>query len=90
MSTPSTTTQKRKLRDVYLYAKPELNEEKTDLVDLYFKEIKDNKIYTPDQEKQIAKKVKEGDLKAKEEFISSNLKLVVSVAKKYLYSCLSF
>ena len=90
MSTTSTSTTKRKLWDVYLYSKPQLNEEKTDLVDLYFDEIKDMKVYTPQEEKKIAKKVKQWDEKAKEEFISSNLKLVVSVAKKYLYSCLSF
>ena len=84
MFTPSTTTQKRKLWDVYLYAKPELHDEKTDPIDLYFKEIKNIKVYTPEQEKQIAQKVKQWDEKAKEEFISSNLKLVVSVAKKYV------
>ncbi|MBR6907336.1 hypothetical protein IKN40_02255 [bacterium] len=52
--------------------------------------MKHNKVLSPKEEKALALKVKQGDEQAKEEFISSNLKLVVSVAKKYLFSCLSF
>ena len=91
MTTPSTTSHHtRKLWKVYLYSKPEQENEKTNLVDLYFKDIKHNKVLSPKEEKALALKVKQWDEQAKEEFISSNLKLVVSVAKKYLFSCLSF
>ena len=89
MQTPS-ITHTRKLWKVYLYAKPEQLSEKNNLVDLYFKDIKHHKVLSPKEEKEIAMKVKEWDEQAKEEFINSNLKLVVSVAKKYLFSCLSY
>ena len=91
MPTPSTTSHHtRKLWKVYLYSKPEQENEKTNLVDLYFNDIKHQKVLSPKEEKALAIKVKQWDEQAKEEFISSNLKLVVSVAKKYLFSCLSF
>ena len=90
MPTSSTTSHHtRKLWKVYLYSKPEQEKEKTNLVDLYFKDIKHQKVLSPKEEKALAIKVKQWDEQAKEEFISSNLKLVVSVAKKYLFSCLS-
>ena len=82
MTTPSTTAQHtKKLWKVYLYARPEQENEKTNLVDLYFKDIKHQKVLSPKEEKALAIKVKQWDEQAKEEFISSNLKLVVSVAK---------
>ena len=90
MPTSSTTSHHtRKLWKVYLYSKPEQENGKTNLVDLYFKDIKHQKVLSPKEEKALAIKVKQWDEQAKEEFISSNLKLVVSVAKKYLFSCLS-
>lgn len=43
-----------------------------------------------EEEREYLKKIKEGDRKAKEDFINSNLRLVVSIAKKYRNKGLSF
>lgn len=49
----------------------------------YLKDIAKIKMLTPEQEKEIAKKAKEGDSQAREKLINSNLRFVVSVAKQY-------
>ncbi len=55
-----------------------------DPVKMYLKEIGQIPLLKPDEEKEIAKRITEGDLEAKEILISSNLRLVVSIAKKYV------
>ncbi|QQR66190.1 MAG: sigma-70 family RNA polymerase sigma factor [Candidatus Brocadia sp.] len=45
---------------------------------------------SPEEEKEITRKVAEGDEKAREELIRSNLRLVISIAKEYIHRGLSF
>jgi len=52
-------------------------------LDKYLREIGRIKLLTPEEEVQIAQKVKRGDSKALETLIISNLRFVVSVAKQY-------
>jgi RNA polymerase primary sigma factor len=55
-----------------------------DSVEMYLKEIGKVPPPTAEQEKELAKKIEEGDLEAKKKLIRSNLRLVVSIAKKYI------
>ena len=50
----------------------------------YFKEINKFKLLSREEEKELAYRLKEGDLKARELLIGSNLRLVVSIAKNYV------
>lgn len=52
----------------------------------YIKEISGYKNLTPEEEQELAKKSKEGDNGAKQELIKSNLKLVVTIARKVIHS----
>jgi len=56
----------------------------TDHVRMYLKEIGKTPLLTAEQEVELAKRVEAGDQKAKEQLIKANLRLVVSVAKKYM------
>ena len=56
---------------------------KSNSISLYLKEIDKFPLLTPEEEKELAKKSFEGDKKAREKLILSNLRFVVSVAKKY-------
>ena len=54
-----------------------------DPVRMYLKEIGQVKLLSADEEIELAKKVAEGDQKAKNKLTEANLRLVVSIAKKY-------
>ena len=54
-----------------------------DPVKMYFKEISKVRLLTASEEIQLAKKIKKGDMSAKSRLIEANLRLVVSIAKKY-------
>ncbi|MGA2968123.1 MAG: sigma-70 family RNA polymerase sigma factor, partial [Candidatus Levyibacteriota bacterium] len=56
----------------------------SDPVRMYLKEIGRIPLLKFDQEIELAKKVEKGDKKAKQTLINSNLRLVVSIAKKYV------
>ena len=60
-----------------------------DPVKMYLKEIGKVQLLG-DRELELAKRTKEGDLDAKNELISANLRLVVSIAKHFLGRGLSF
>ncbi len=49
----------------------------------YFDEIRTEKTLTPDEEIELARKVKAGDTQALDRLLKANLRFVVSVAKKY-------
>jgi len=61
-----------------------------DSVKVYLKEIGQIALLSAQQEYEVAKKVAEGDKEAKDLLISSNLRLVVAMAKEYLNRGLSF
>ncbi len=50
---------------------------------LFLDEIRKYPILTAEEERELAQKIAQGDLSAKEKFINSNLRFVVSIAKKF-------
>jgi RNA polymerase primary sigma factor len=55
----------------------------TDALQLFLNEIRRYPLLTAEQEVELSKRIEQGDLAAKERMINSNLRLVVSIAKKY-------
>jgi RNA polymerase primary sigma factor len=55
----------------------------TDTLQLFLNEIGRHRLLTPAEEIDLAKKIERGDLAAKDRMINANLRLVVSIAKKY-------
>ena len=55
----------------------------TDALQLFLNEIRRYPLLTAEEEVELAKRIERGDLEAKERMINSNLRLVVSIAKKY-------
>jgi RNA polymerase primary sigma factor len=60
-----------------------------DSLDLLLAASRRYPLLTPDEEIELAKRIERGDLAAKERMINSNLRLVVSQARRYLGSGLS-
>ena len=52
-------------------------------IKLYLREIGQVKLLTPDEEIELAAKIKKGDKKAREDMIKANLRLVVKIAHDY-------
>ena len=59
-------------------------------LDIYLKDIGEIPRLSQEEEVELAKKVKKGDAKAKAQLIRANLRLVVSIARKYVNLGLSF
>jgi RNA polymerase primary sigma factor len=55
----------------------------TDALQLFLNEAGRHELLTPDEEIELAKRIERGDLEAKERMINANLRLVVSIARKY-------
>src|SRR5882757_1426639 len=55
----------------------------TDALGLFLNEIRRHPLLTAGEEVELAKRIEQGDVAAKERMINSNLALVVSIAKKY-------
>ena len=54
-----------------------------EILTAYIKQIQSYPLLSAEQEKNLAKKIQNGDYKAKLQLINSNLRLVITVAKKY-------
>ncbi|MCC2231098.1 RNA polymerase sigma factor RpoD [Hominifimenecus microfluidus] len=61
-----------------------------DPVRMYLKEIGTVPLLTAEEETELAKRKAEGDVEAKERLIEANLRLVVSIAKRYTGRGMSF
>src|SRR5665648_579048 len=55
-----------------------------DPVKMYLKEIGQIKLLNGKQEVELAKRIQKGDHEAKKRLVESNLRLVVSIAKRYV------
>jgi len=62
----------------------------SDPVRMYLREIGRHKLLTKAEEVEIAQAIEKGNEKSKQKLIQSNLRLVVSIAKKYIGRGLSF
>lgn len=62
----------------------EESDESADLVQIYLKEIGRVALLKGDEEVKLAKLIEKGDLAAKQKLTEANLRLVVSIAKKYV------
>ncbi len=56
----------------------------SDLVQMYLREIGRVNLLTTEEEVNLAKRIEKGDLPAKQRLTEANLRLVVSIAKKYV------
>jgi RNA polymerase primary sigma factor len=65
------------------YAIDELSAMTGDALQLFLRDIRRHPLLTAADEVELAKRIERGDLEAKERMVNSNLRLVVSVAKKY-------
>ncbi len=61
-----------------------------DPIKMYLKEIGKIPLLTPAKERELAQRAQKGDKKAREQLINANLRLVVSIAKRYVGRGLSF
>ena len=55
-----------------------------DSVRLYLREIGKIPLLTPEEEADLAQRIVKGDKKAKDKMVEANMRLVVSIAKKYV------
>ena len=58
-------------------------EQTPDALDLFLDDIRRYSLLTKDEEVELSRQIEQGDLEAKERMINSNLRLVVSIAKKH-------
>jgi RNA polymerase primary sigma factor len=65
------------------YANEGLAQSTTDTLQLFLNEIGRYALLTAAEEVELAKRIEKGDEAAKEQMINANLRLVVSIAKKY-------
>lgn len=64
-------------------AAAQIDEISDDSVRLYLREIGKIPLLKPNEELELAQKVKDGDKKAKDKMAEANMRLVVSIAKRY-------
>ena len=65
------------------YRNEELAETTTDALQLFFREVRRHPLLTKEEEVDLAQRLERGDLEAKERLVNSNLRLVVSNARRY-------
>ena len=66
-----------------VYLNSALADSTTDALKLFLNEVSRHQLLTAEQEVDLAKRIERGDRRAAERMINSNLRLVVSIAKRY-------
>jgi RNA polymerase primary sigma factor len=65
------------------YVPDDLAQQTTDAMSLFLQEVRRHPLLTREEEVELAKKIEKGDLRAKEQLVNSNLRLVIANARKY-------
>jgi len=65
------------------YVIDDLAQQTTDAMSLFLQEVRRYPLLTREEEVELAKRIERGDLDAKERLVNSNLRLVISNARKY-------
>ncbi len=65
------------------YVIDDLAQQTTDAMALFLQEVRRHPLLTREQEVELAKRIERGDLDAKEQLVNSNLRLVISNARKF-------
>jgi RNA polymerase primary sigma factor len=73
----------RAIEEEVAYTNPQMASATTDSLQLFLNEAGRYPLLTAAQEVEIAKRIEAGDKEAKDLLVNSNLRLVVSIAKKY-------
>ncbi len=87
-----TKKQQSRLGKIQLYDKTYTTNDKQykDHIKLYFNDISKIQLLGTEEEREIARRIKRGDEEAKKRLIEANLRLVISIAKRFFGSRLSF
>jgi RNA polymerase primary sigma factor len=65
------------------YGNADLAEKTTDAMDLFFSDVRRYELLSPAEEVELAKRIEQGDRRAKDSMINANLRLVISIARRY-------
>jgi RNA polymerase primary sigma factor len=65
------------------YVNGDLAERTTDAMALFLQEVRRHPLLSREEEVELAKRIERGDLEAKTQLVNSNLRLVISNARKY-------
>ena len=65
------------------YVNDDLAAQTTDAMSLFLREVRRYPLLTREEEVELAKQIEQGDMAAKDRLINSNLRLVISNARKY-------
>jgi RNA polymerase primary sigma factor len=65
------------------YVIDDLAQQTTDAMSLFLQEVRRYPLLTREEEVELAKRIERGDAEAKEKMVNSNLRLVISNARKY-------
>ncbi|PIT90630.1 MAG: RNA polymerase sigma factor RpoD [Candidatus Komeilibacteria bacterium CG10_big_fil_rev_8_21_14_0_10_41_13] len=76
-------------KDLINLQKLDLTDISSDSIQMYLREIGKVPLLNTEQEVQLAKRKEKGDMEAKQKLVESNLRLVVSIAKKFTGRSLS-
>ena len=80
----SFAAQKEGKKPAEIYLPEDSTETSSDLVQMYLREIGRVSLLNAEEEVKLAKGIEKGDLAAKQKLTEANLRLVVSIAKKYV------
>jgi RNA polymerase primary sigma factor len=65
------------------YLPDAMSQRTTDAMSLFLQEVRRHPLLSREEEVELAKRIEKGDLEAKERMVNSNLRLVISNARKY-------